>query len=87
MAEIQTLIQAVQTEAKREEFPIDEPVYRGVKKDPFMPILYGGNLKGELCFFGRDLGKDEVASGQPLIGAAGKWYVKVFFGHPWPESH
>ena len=58
--------------ARREEFPIDVPVYERFKKDPFQPILYAGSLKAPVCIFGRDLGKDEVRLGQPLIGAGGK---------------
>src|SRR5207248_1000265 len=36
------------------------------------PILFAGSLAAPLCVVGRDLGKDEVAAGQPLIGAAGR---------------
>src|SRR5262249_17727131 len=52
--------------------PIDTPVYLHAKKDPFQPILYAGSLAAPVCFFGRDLGKDEVRLGQPLIGAGGR---------------
>jgi uracil-DNA glycosylase len=48
------------------------PVYERFKKDPFQPILYAGSLEAPVCIFGRDLGKDEVRLGQPLIGAGGK---------------
>ncbi len=58
--------------ARREEFPIEVPVYERFKKDPFQPILYAGSLKAPVCIFGRDLGTDEVRLGQPLIGAGGK---------------
>ena len=36
------------------------------------PILFAGSLEAPLCVVGRDLGKDEVRAGQPLIGAAGR---------------
>jgi uracil-DNA glycosylase len=69
---IDELIEAVRQEAMREEMPIDTPIYLHAKKDPFQPILYAGSLAASVCFFGRDLGKDEVRLGQPLIGAGGR---------------
>jgi len=71
MSDIETLITQVQQEAQREEFPLDTPVYNSAALEPTKPILYGGNLQSPLCFFGRDLGKDEVHARQPLIGASG----------------
>ncbi|MEM1367190.1 MAG: uracil-DNA glycosylase family protein [Cyanobacteria bacterium P01_H01_bin.15] len=70
-AALTPLLDAIHQEAQRETFPVDIPVYQSVKKDPLQPILYAGNLTSPLCFFGRDLGRDEVAASQPLIGAAG----------------
>ncbi len=66
------LIEAVHREALRAAFPVDEPVYRRVDKDPMRPILFAGALDAAVCVFGRDLGKDEVAEGEPLVGAAGR---------------
>ena len=71
MTDIETLITQIQQEAQREEFPIDVAIYKSAKKEPTRPILYAGNLNSTVCFFGRDLGRDEVKAGQPLIGAAG----------------
>ena len=71
MSDIDTLIAKIQQEARREEFPIDTDVYQEFNLEPTYPILYGGNLQSPLCFFGRDLGKDEVQARQPLIGASG----------------
>ncbi|HEY9836626.1 MAG TPA: hypothetical protein V6D27_06985, partial [Vampirovibrionales bacterium] len=71
MLDIQTLINEIQEEAKRAEFPIDEPIYQKANAEPTQPILYAGNLQSQLCVFGRDLGKDEVATRQPLYGAGG----------------
>ncbi len=70
--DIDHLIAQIYTEAKRDFFPIDEPVYLDAGLDPKIPILYAGNLESQLCFFARDLGKDEVFAKQPLYGAAGK---------------
>lgn len=79
MPDIDTLIAQVQQEAQREEFPIDIPVYKSANLEPTKPILYAGNLNSPLCFFGRDLGKDEVMAGQPLIGASGTMVRKGFY--------
>lgn len=79
MPTIEDLINQIQKEAQREEFPIDIPVYENCQKDPTKPILYYGNLKSNICFFGRDLGRDEVKAGQPLIGAAGQLVRQGFY--------
>ena len=52
--------------------PVDSEVYRRSGRDPKGPILFAGSLDAPLCIVGRDLGKDEVRVGQPLIGAAGR---------------
>jgi uracil-DNA glycosylase len=69
---VSDLIAAVRAEADAAEFPIDEAVYLRAARDPNDPILYAGTLDAPVCIVGRDLGKDEVAAGQPLIGAAGR---------------
>src|SRR5262245_44533188 len=69
---IAKLLEEVRREAERADFPIDEPVYRRAGRDPKDPILFAGSLEAPLCVVGRDLGKDEVSAGQPLIGAAGR---------------
>ncbi|QHU99947.1 uracil-DNA glycosylase family protein [Synechocystis sp. CACIAM 05] len=79
MSELQTLIRTIRQEAEREPFPLDSPIYEQAGKDALDPILFGGNLGSQLCFFGRDLGADEVRQGQPLIGAAGRLVRKGFF--------
>ena len=79
MLSIETLIDQVEEEAKKEPFPIDVNVYSAAKKEPNHPILYGGNLQSQLCFFARDLGKDEVYGGEPLIGAAGSLVRQGFY--------
>ena len=79
MSDIETLIQQVQEEAEREEFPIDIPVYESANLEPTKPILYAGNLQSPLCFFGRDLGKQEVIARQPLIGDSGLMVRKGFY--------
>jgi len=72
MRTIEQLIEAVRQEAARSEFPVDAPVYERAGRDPGEPVLYAGSLDAPVCVFARDLGKDEVAAGQPLIGAGGR---------------
>ncbi|MBF2056711.1 MAG: uracil-DNA glycosylase [Cyanobacterium sp. T60_A2020_053] len=76
---LEELIQDIEKEAKREEFPLDLAIYQSAKKEATKPILYYGNLKSNICFFGRDLGRDEVMAGQPLIGQAGTLVRQVFY--------
>lgn len=79
MSDIETLIGQIRQEAERETFPLDTQVYKAAGKEPTQPILYAGNLKSQVCFFGRDLGRDEVYAGQPLIGAAGTIVREGFY--------
>ena len=72
MRSIEALIEAVRQEALRAEFPVDTAVYEKAGKDPSRPVLFAGSLDAPVCCFGRDLGKDEVAAGEPLIGAGGR---------------
>jgi uracil-DNA glycosylase family 4 len=84
MSDVDTLIEQVRQEAEREPFPIDVDVYKAAGKEPNQPVLYTGNLKSQICFFGRDLGRDEVIAGQPLIGAAGTLVREGFY---WAMHH
>jgi len=71
MSTLETLLINIQQEAKRASFPVDVEVYTSAGRDPTYPILYAGNLNSQICFLGRDLGKDEVLANQPLYGASG----------------
>ena len=72
MRPIEDLLGDVRREARRAPFPVDTPVYERAGRDPADPVLFAGALDAPVCVFGRDLGKDEVAAGQPLIGAGGR---------------
>ena len=72
MRTLDPLFDDIQAEAERAAFPVDTPAYERAGKDPMRPILWAGSLEAPICIFGRDLGKDEVAAGEPLIGAAGR---------------
>ncbi|WP_152049879.1 uracil-DNA glycosylase family protein [Tautonia marina] len=86
MRSVEDLLEAIAQEARRTEFPIDEPVYNACKKDPTWPILFAGSLSARVCSFGRDLGRDEVKWGQPQIGAGGRLVrrevYREFLGEP-----
>ncbi|WP_337173122.1 uracil-DNA glycosylase family protein [Paludisphaera sp.] len=69
---IERLIDEAEAEASREPFPVDEPVYQKAGRDPSRPILFAGALDAPVAILARDLGRDEVAAAQPLIGAGGK---------------
>lgn len=79
MRTLAQLLEAIRHEAARAEFPIDRPVYERAGKDPLEPILFAGALDAPFCVLGRDLGKDEVAAGQPLIGAGGRLVRSGFY--------
>lgn len=72
MRTLEQLKQDIEAEARREPFPIDEPVYHDAGKDPLVPVLCAGTLTARVCSVGRDLGRDEVIAGEPQIGAAGR---------------
>jgi uracil-DNA glycosylase family 4 len=72
MADIDTLLDRIEAEARTAEFPIDREVYEKAGKDPLRPVLCAGSPDARICSFGRDPGRDEIIWGQPQIGAAGK---------------
>ena len=72
MRSIDDLIADIRREAASAEFPVDLSIYEKAEKDPLAPVLFAGSLTAPVCVFGRDLGRDEVALGQPLVGAGGK---------------
>ncbi len=69
---IDELVAEAEAEARREPFPVDAPVYERAGRDPSRPILFAGALDAPVAVLARDLGKDEVAAAEPLIGAGGK---------------
>ncbi len=69
---IADLLADLRRAAEAEAFPVDEDVYRGFGRDPLAPILYAGSTSAPIAFLGRDLGKDEVESAEPLVGQAGR---------------
>lgn len=83
---IEQLVDWAEAEARRESFPVDEPVYEKAQREPLRPVLYGGSLAAPVCILARDLGRDEVKAGEPLIGAGGK-LVRLGIVKAWAEVH
>jgi uracil-DNA glycosylase len=83
--DIGELLDEIWREATRADFPVDTEVYQRSGRDPTRPILFAGSLDVPICIVGRDLGKDEVRAGQPLIGAAGR-LVRSGIIHAWEQS-
>lgn len=42
-----------------------------------IPIIYGGNVNADIMVIARDLGKQEVIEGEPLIGRAGRLFRAI----------
>jgi uracil-DNA glycosylase family 4 len=72
MDTLEALLEAIEREARRAEFPIDLDVYRQAARNHARPILVAGSMAAPVCVVGRDLGAEEVALGEPLVGAAGR---------------
>lgn len=62
----------VEREARRAPFDVCLDTYRGACRDPAVPILCAGALDADVCCLGRELGRDEVVAGEPLVGIGGR---------------
>jgi len=72
-----SLAAAVEAEARRLPFDVCLETYAAADRDPAVPILCAGALDAPVCFFGRELGREEVHEGQPLFGAGGRRLRRV----------
>ncbi len=70
--ELHNLLKRIRKVAEQTDMPIDKSVYDKCSKDHLEPILYGGTINAGMGVLARDLGKDEVINGEPLIGAGGQ---------------
>ncbi len=70
--QVDELKRTIQQEAERAGVSRDVEVYERAARDPWTPILFAGSLDARVAFFARDLGRDEVLTGEPLIGGAGR---------------
>ncbi|MCG3135431.1 MAG: hypothetical protein HMLKMBBP_03082 [Planctomycetes bacterium] len=72
MSDLDALLRDVEREARRAPFDVCRDTYRAAGRDPAVPILAGGSLDARVCCFGRELGRDEVLRGEPLVGMGGR---------------
>lgn len=78
---IEALNALIEAEARKGDISLDEDVYKEAGKDSYKPILFGGQLDTSVAFFARDLGRQEVLYGEPLIGDAGQRVRKALYTH------
>ncbi len=62
----------VEAEARRAPFDVCLETYRAAGRDPRVPILRAGSTSARWCFVGRELGREEVHAGEPLVGMGGR---------------
>lgn len=72
MTDLEALARDVEREARRAPFDVCADTYRKAGRDPAVPILCGGALDARVCCLGRELGRDEVLLGEPLVGIGGR---------------
>jgi uracil-DNA glycosylase family 4 len=67
----------IEQEARRAPFDVCGETYAAAGRDPAVPIVSAGSLDAPVCCFGRELGREEVHEGQPLIGSGGRRLRRV----------
>jgi uracil-DNA glycosylase family 4 len=72
MGGLAALVADISAEARAIGLAVDREAYRRAGRDPALPIVCAGAAGARVCVVGRDLGQQEVAHGQPLVGAAGR---------------
>jgi len=72
------LLREVETEARRAPFDQCLDTYREAGRDPAVPILCAGSLDARFCALGRELGREEVLLGEPLVGTGGRRFRRAF---------
>ena len=78
MSALAELTAAIEAEARRAPFDVCRDTYREAGRDPAVPIVCVGALDAPFCALGRELGRDEVLQGEPLIGASGRRFRRAF---------
>ncbi len=71
------LAAGIEVEARRAPFDVCHETYDAAGRDTAVPIVSAGALDAPVCCFGRELGREEVHEGQPLIGAGGRRLRRV----------
>lgn len=71
------LLAEVEREARRAPFDVCEATYRAAGRDPWVPLLCAGSTSARWCAVGRELGREEVHAGEPLVGMAGRRFRRA----------
>ncbi|MCE9637379.1 MAG: uracil-DNA glycosylase family protein [Planctomycetes bacterium] len=72
------LLAAIEAEARRAPFDVCLDTYRAAGRDPAVPIVCAGSLDAPFAALGRELGREEVHAGEPLIGMGGRRFRRAF---------
>ena len=72
------LVADITEEARRAPFDRCVETYAAAARDVDLPILCKGSLDAPYCALGRELGRDEVLLGEPLIGMGGRRFRRAF---------
>ena len=72
MQSLGQLLSDIENEARLGGVSVDRTVYEAAGRSPETPILYAGDRNARVAFLGRDLGREEVVCGEPLVGGAGR---------------
>ncbi len=62
----------IEREARRAPFDLALDTYAEAGRDPRVPILAAGSMSARWCAVGRELGREEVLRGEPLVGTSGR---------------
>jgi uracil-DNA glycosylase len=73
-----SLAAEVDAEARRAPFDVCRETYAAAKRDPKAPILCAGATSARWCAVGRELGREEVHAGEPLVGMGGRRLRRAF---------
>ena len=71
------LLSEVEREARRAPFDVCTETYRAAGRDPCVPLLCAGSTSARWCAVGRELGREEVHAGEPLVGMAGRRFRRA----------
>jgi uracil-DNA glycosylase len=69
---IESVAADAEREARRAPFDVCAETYRAAGRDPWIPILCAGEPSARWCAVGRELGREEVHAGEPLVGMGGR---------------
>ncbi len=71
------LLTAIEAEARSAPFDVCVETYAQAGRDPAVPIAVAGNPSARWCAVGRELGREEVIHGEPLVGMGGRRFRRA----------